>query len=325
MKKKIIIGLLLYMFLHFSINAQTNLVPNGDFEYFSSCPTTTSQINLAVPWYDPNGATSDYLNSCSAVGSGMNVPNCIFGFSFQNAHSGSAYSGIGCLQTIGSNYREYIQCQFSSTLNNNRVYYIEFYVNLAGNGKYAVNNVGAFISDTAITNNNPPNPIYATPQIMLQGNPIITDTINWVKISGYYHSHGSEKFITIGNFCSDSATMIQVVNPFGNSYWAYYFIDDVTVIDSASLGVEELDNPNYISLFPNPNNGAMQLSYSLLDNETGYLIINNVMGEKVKTYKLQNGITLLNINETQLRNGIYFYQVYKNDQKVYSGKIVISK
>ncbi len=78
-------------------------------------------------------------------------------------------------------------------------------------------------------------------------------------------------------------------------------------------------------MYPNPNNGTMQLSYSLNDNETGYVEIYNIMGEKINEYKLLSGTSLLNIREPQLENGVYFYQVYKNDNKVYSGKIVISK
>jgi len=49
------------------------------------------------------------------------------------------------------------------------------------------------------------------------------------------------------------------------------------------------------------------------------------MGEKLATYPLINGLSILNIKETNLVNGVYFYQVYKNNTKVYSGKIVISK
>ena len=78
-------------------------------------------------------------------------------------------------------------------------------------------------------------------------------------------------------------------------------------------------------MYPNPNSGTMQLSYTLGTNENGAVTITNVLGEKIASYKLVGGSTLLNISETQLNNGIYFYEVYKNTQKVYSGKIVISK
>ncbi len=78
-------------------------------------------------------------------------------------------------------------------------------------------------------------------------------------------------------------------------------------------------------MYPNPNNGTMQLSYSLSENETGYVIITNLFGEKVNSYKLINGTNTINITEAELNDGIYFYQVYKNDSKVYTGKIIINK
>src|SRR5579859_6963822 len=49
--------------------AGMNLVPNGDFESFTLCPTVSSQFNVAAPWFQPTGGTSDYYNSCSGPNS----------------------------------------------------------------------------------------------------------------------------------------------------------------------------------------------------------------------------------------------------------------
>ena len=56
MKKPVLI-LLLFFLLAFitKINAQINLVPNGDFEIDSIIPTTGSQLNRAVGWNNTNG------------------------------------------------------------------------------------------------------------------------------------------------------------------------------------------------------------------------------------------------------------------------------
>jgi hypothetical protein len=64
---------------------------------------------------------------------------------------------------------------------------------------------------------------------MNYGNPIITDTANWVKISGIYKAQGGEKYITIGNFFADSNTKIVVTSPTGVPQ-AAYLLDDVSVI-----------------------------------------------------------------------------------------------
>jgi len=39
------------------------------------------------------------------------------------------------------------------------------------------------------------------------GNPVITDTLNWIKISGIYAANGGEDHIIIGNFYDDARTL----------------------------------------------------------------------------------------------------------------------
>ena len=216
-----------FMFCLF-ISKSQNLVPNGDFEYYSSCPTTASQISLASPWYDPNGATPDYYNACAPVSTFMNVPNQTLGL-WQFAHSGVGYAGIWTRQAFGSNYREYVQSSFDS-LGIGKCYAVTFYSNLSNLLKIGTNNLGAYISSNAVTSNQP-NPINVTPQILLQGNPPIIDTLNWIKISGLYQAVGGEKFITIGNFNNDSTTTTQIVD--NNSPWngSYYYLDDVSIYE----------------------------------------------------------------------------------------------
>ncbi len=110
---------------------------------------------------------------------------------------------------------------------------------------------------------------------------------------------------------------------------AMLFID---VIDEGYADKRLTNKPQQITntvgnynLYPNPNNGAMQLSYSLAENETGYLTITNVLGEKISTYPLVKNGSTLNITETKLVNGVYFYKVIVNDKIVKSNKLVISK
>jgi hypothetical protein len=68
---------------------------------------------------------------------------------------------------------------------------------------------------------------YYTPQI--ESNTLLSDTANWIRISGLFLSQGNEQYITIGNFRDNSTTdTIRVHN--NNSYpYAYYYIDDVSV------------------------------------------------------------------------------------------------
>ncbi len=217
-------------------HAQINLVPNGDFESFSTCTPGAGLINIAVPWYDPNNSSSDYYNGCS-MNSSVGIPcqaNCAY---YQYPHSGYAYAALeGAIYTV-SNYREYIQVQLTNVLTANKCYYAEFYTNKTNSDKYAVNNIGAYISSTAITCPTQ-TPYYLTPQILLSGNPVISDTLNWVKIFGIYQALGGENFLTIGNFQSDSNTIFQIIDNSSPFTEAAYYIDDVSMyeIPNANAG-----------------------------------------------------------------------------------------
>jgi gliding motility-associated-like protein len=65
------------------------------------------------------------------------------------------------------------------------------------------------------------------PQIQ-NGNGIIKDTMNWVKVSGSFIASGDEKFLVIGNFYSNQFTNFLLV---GGSSNPRYFVDDVSVCD----------------------------------------------------------------------------------------------
>ena len=136
----------------------------------------------------------------------------------------------------------------------------------------------------------------------------------------------------------DTATLMNIAlqNPFfaGDAVYTARVLlfmdvdDDMGNSDRRRLYInppkDEQVQPDF-KIYPNPNSGTMQLSYTLNANENGFVTITNLLGENIAMYKLVSGATLLNINESELESGIYFYQVYKNNQKVYSDKIIISK
>ena len=206
--------------------SQTNLVPNPSFEDTVHCPISSGEIANAEFWFSPLTplSSSDYFNSCSPS---ANVPNSPLGF--QQAHTGNAFAGIILYAHISSNYREYIETKLTSLLIQNKKYCIEFYVNLANASKFALDKIGLLISNDSIINDSLTT-INKIPQIEnLVGN-IISDTVNWVKISGEFIAQGGEQFITIGNFYSYSSTNIDTIGyPIAVDSYAYYYIDDVSV------------------------------------------------------------------------------------------------
>ena len=303
-------------------SAQVNLVPNGGFEDTIHCPDNASEISFALGWSAPTvGGTSDYFNVCSTPSPyGVGVPSNGIGHQF--ARTGNGYAGFYTYYNTAS-LREYIQAKLDTILKPAHQYCVEFYVSLADTVLIACNSIGAYFSDTSINANNS-YPLNVVPQIS-NINLILTDKTNWIKITGSFVATGGENYITIGNFLNDSNSDTLLTSN-GTYHLSYYYIDDISVVDCTGIGIDELSRDRmHFKLYPNPNNGTMQLSYSLSENETGYVSFFSIMGEKLATYPLINGSSILNIKETNLVNGVYFYQVYKNNTKVFSGKIIISK
>ena len=211
------------------VKAQYNLVPNPSFESYTSCPTGSSQIDYASPWKGTNNST-DYFNAC-APSCVVSVP-CQTSASFQYARTGGAIAGLWMINGYGGNYREYLQVNLTDSLINGNCYEISLFVNLHNSIKYAVNNFGVYISNSSFTTTSLPAPYI--PQIVNFNNKIISDTLNWVEVSGIYVANGGERYITIGNFLDDANT--DTLNTGNGSYpGAYYYIDDVSVIPIDSI------------------------------------------------------------------------------------------
>ncbi len=215
--------------------AQFNLVPNYSFEDSVKCPKFGDNP-LPSPWYNPtNFQNGVYLNAC-ALDTFASVPYPYFCYAhfYQPAKTGNGYAAI-CYTTSALNWRYYLQTRLKDSLIKNKSYYCEFFVNLPNLSEKATNNIGLLLTPKAVYSDTISDPtglkyIPANPQVLAYNNPIITDTLNWVKISGIYKSVGGEKFITIGNFKTDSQNDYLLNDPQSGACNSCYNIDDVSVI-----------------------------------------------------------------------------------------------
>ena len=221
------------------VSIAQNLIVNGDFENITSCPNyvglpTIDQISKAQLWINPTAASPDLFHVCGTTASytvnvgWAGVPNNIFGY--QNAQSGSAYAGIVVMEFNGSApiYREYIQTSISTPLYSGQQYYFEMYLNQPGGMKYSTDQIGVFFSNGQITSSSDGMLPY-TPQIN-NSSGIVSDTTNWVLVSGIYTASGGEDYITIGSFSSVSNVSSTLTNSNGVFDNSYYYIDNVSLI-----------------------------------------------------------------------------------------------
>ncbi len=203
-----------------------NLVNNPSFEVLSSCPTGPSHsATLSVGWLNPSQAgTPDVFNICCS----STLTTCNPYTYKQLPRTGDSFVGVWCTDPTFT-VREYVHSQLTNTLVSNNFYYIKFFVVLGNYSKYACNNIGMYFSNNSIYQSGASNFLLNyTPQIKKFNNPIITDTLNWIEISGIYQSTGTENYVTVGNFNNDVTTDTLTTDT-NNYSGSYYLLDDISV------------------------------------------------------------------------------------------------
>jgi len=310
MKHIYIILLLLFSEASYS----QNLVPNGSFEQYTSCPNQASEIDSALYWMNPDalvggGGTPDYYNLCSS--NGFSIPDNDAGY--QQPYDGVAYAGIYLWND--DNDREFIEVTLSSTLISGECYHISFHCSLADQVMYSTYNIGAYFSDTIIENVHGHYPLPFTPQIVNTTGDFF-DTLNWTLVEGDYMATGGENYLVIGNFNDNANTDTMTINVSAPSQSAYIYIDSVSLVPTTCVtGINEVKKET-VKAFPNPvsDNLTIQLS----SNEPAEIILYDVTSRKLLEQKVMGSST---INIKDFSKGIYFYEVRNKVGVIGTGKV----
>ena len=283
---------------------------------------------ICTYWFLPSSGSSDFFST---------QPNCMYTLSapsnfagFQYARTGIAYAGLATYVapfTAIPEYREYIEGVLADTLKAGHIYCVSFYVSAADRCKFITDAIGAYFSVDSIyepLNNSALSNFL--PQINNPSGNIISDTLGWTLVSGTYTAQGGEKYITIGNFYGDNNTNIDSLNnnaPLGNS-GAYFFIDDVSVID-CTVGINEVnDNLSSGKLYPNPANTVVYYENVLGEDESGKIKLMDMLGKEIKEYKLTKGSNLISIPVSELSKGIYMVKVEITERNSEIIKLVVN-
>ncbi len=114
-------------------------------------------------------------------------------------------------------HKEYIQGSLIHELNDGGKYCVAFYVlfdsfswvgtNFYGFNVFHTSSLGIFFSNNKISRNDDHAFYeYYPPQIQNPLDRFLTDSVNWMLVSGSFVAEGGEKYITIGNFLPDTLT-----------------------------------------------------------------------------------------------------------------------
>jgi gliding motility-associated-like protein len=236
------------------INAQPNLVLNPSFEEYKNCPTETTYLdsNLnAFQWFGFGGHFAPtYHNSCSNIYSnslpfpfGFGVP--INGGSYQLTKSGNAHAAFHVATfhyTNNEGFKNDYMCnRLKEKCIKRLIYKGSFYC--AACDKFnsgplrglTISNMGMLFCGSIPKMKND-NYIELPAQINNNPNNILSDTINWMEVSGTFEANGTEQYALIGTFNPYAGT--KFYNTYGYPEpWlnkavedASYFIDDVSLI-----------------------------------------------------------------------------------------------
>ncbi len=221
-----------------------NLVPNGNFEIYTSCPINQSEIHKCPPWQNPPNTlgTVDYYHSCSPF-SISGVPINIAGH--QHALNGEAYAGGGAYVNPTSNGREYLMTELNCPLTAGVDYTAGFHINRSNISRYAIDRMGMYIGDTIHGNGITLLGMYV-PQVQSTPGIFLEDTVNWMEISGTFTAIGGERYIALGNFFANDSTAVKdSVGPM-NSNGAQYYIDSVYLYPVNDLPTVTISNDTII-------------------------------------------------------------------------------
>ncbi|HLP56411.1 MAG TPA: gliding motility-associated C-terminal domain-containing protein [Fluviicola sp.] len=298
--------------------AQTNLVYNGDFEIYDTCPSyiaipSSYQLQHCLGWSTPTYATSDYFHSCTEPAAEVGIPLNFVGY--QIPYSGQAYCGLiaygldhgGCNYS-GEYWWEYIQGQFVHPLESGRTYQIGFYVSLAENSTLVINQLGYHISDVPVGSCNSA-PLDLTPQITSENGVFIDDTSTWVLVTGNYTAAGGEKYLTIGNFKDSIFTDTMTFNGLGTWPMAYYYVDGCTVFDITD---------NIQSNMFTPNDDGINDSFQIMGlADDDHFLIMNRWGNLIFEGNKKTPWNGTDQKGDPVNEGVFFYRVYSsNDNEV---------
>lgn len=309
-----------YLFLPLFAMAQQNLVINGDFEQYSSCPVSESapfqspyEIEKCSGWKAPTYGTSDYFNSCTSNPT-IDVPLNAGGF--QEAFNGNGYLGLASVYQVGMGtdgyngpmWWEYIQGQFTQALEAGKVYKFSMEVSLAEYSDLMITELGVYFTDIPISSPNSAC-LTVTPQIVFSEPNYFQDTLNWIHLETLFVANGTEKYLTIGNFRdnnqNDTLRRYNLEPNSANPNVTYFYIDGVSFVDATEgIPIANVFTPNGDGV-----NDVWKLPFSDGNTEKQVFILNR-WGNLIAQGSL-NGFFWegKDANGNAVSDGVYFYKV----------------
>jgi hypothetical protein len=278
------------------IGLAQNLVPNPSFEITDCDAETDEYFFPAMDWYNVTNSSPDYYSISLEPGvcfAGPPTGN-------QIPRTGSFMAGLWGSQ-IDSPTREYIQAKLISPLEADSVYCIEMHILLAEFCPLAINRFGVQLSTDSLYD-------YSTFQLLTGGtlfsssvDVFLSDAENWIQLIWEYQATGGEEFMTLGNFWAESD--LEYMDVEGSDVYplAYYYVDDVSIVNCGTTSLYEEEPIGIIG--PNPFDTQLEISIGV---GRFYWALYSMDGRQIRDGRMVNrGVVEL----SDLSSGLYIIQV----------------
>ncbi len=218
---------LLFICTLFKAQPIANVIANGSFEEVYNCTGPSYPLTIAKYWLsiDSTSVAGGYFGICNG-----SIP--LNGNTYQFPHTGNAY--VMSTFYYGSTGRGYLKNRMRQNLQAGKTYCAKFYVNITNTSTYGMDGFGVYFGNDlidTITKCTIPLP-YISPQVDNTAGNIISDTLDWVPVTGTFVANGTEKYALIGNFKSNAAIDTALINPTNMPLvFTDVCIDDVSCFD----------------------------------------------------------------------------------------------
>lgn len=211
---------------------EDNLVPNSSFENSSlkKLKSFGQLEEFSENWFAGTESLLD-LFAEGMKSEKVNIPNNLYGK--QDASEGVCYAGLRAYSKDTRLFRNYYEVELMTALEKNQMYCVSFDISLSDLSRYAVNGIGAVLSDRKVEQGNK-GLIVRDMDVKHHGNKVMSLYDGWETICGTAIGTGEEEYLMIGGFETDrDITVEKIKRPSGISgaqlNHAYYYLDNVKV------------------------------------------------------------------------------------------------
>ena len=278
----------------FAFTSAQNLVPDSSFEdvsnHYCGIVSSAAQFNsIFNNWNTGSEADADMysllvdttcFNHCTNPSPSGPIPPK----GSQAPLTGDVYAGIFLYTINGLEQRDYIQTALSTALVPGNTYEVSAWVSLADFSEFASSDFD-FLFTT--------NPVYLPNRFVLNMTPqvensaVLASTTDWMQVKDTFTADSAYTHLTLGNFNGDLATSLSPNPGSGGGpgqYGAYYFVEDVSVVQVATpLNTREalvVAKPILPQTFWPTRMAGFQPSYPQ-GGETSTLVVYQVNGQEV--------------------------------------------